>query len=144
MDSPRQPSRVTPTQLLCSMRWPHQKFWTQNLDTFEGEDVHVLPTTNAVPSNLQSFLLDFFVFFWMIWGSSLYILMEYNPGGAGLVAKSCPTLCNPMDCRRPGSSVCRISQARILEQVAISFSRGSSGSRDQTRVSCTAGGFFTN
>ena len=39
-----------------------------------------------------------------------------------LVARSCPTLCNPMDCSPPGSSVHGISQARILEWVAISFS----------------------
>ena len=43
-----------------------------------------------------------------------------------LVAKSCLTLCDPMDCNLAGSSVYRISQARILEWVAISFSRGSS------------------
>ena len=40
-----------------------------------------------------------------------------------LVAQSCPTLCNPMDCSPPGSSVHGILQARILEWVAISFSR---------------------
>ena len=49
-----------------------------------------------------------------------------------------------MDCSPPGSSVHGILQARILEQVAISFHRGSSWPRDQTRVSCIAGGFFTN
>ena len=53
-----------------------------------------------------------------------------------LVAQSCLTLCNPMDCSSPGSSVHRISQARILEWVAISFSRGSSWPTDWTRVSC--------
>ena len=42
------------------------------------------------------------------------------------VAQSCPTLCNPVDCSPPGSSVHGILQARILEWVAISFSRGSS------------------
>jgi len=41
-------------------------------------------------------------------------------------AQSCPTLGNPMDCSPPGSSVHGISQARILEWVAISFFRGSS------------------
>ena len=46
------------------------------------------------------------------------------------VAYLCPTLCDPMDCSPPGSSVRRISQARILEWVAISFSRGSSQHRD--------------
>ena len=57
--------------------------------------------------------------------------------------KSCPTLCNPMDYSPPGSSVHEILQARILEWVAIFFSRGSCQPRDQTRVSCIAGGFFT-
>ena len=41
---------------------------------------------------------------------------------SGLVTKSCPTLCNPMDCSLPGSSVHGILQARILERLAISFS----------------------
>ena len=48
----------------------------------------------------------------------------------------------PMDCSLPGSSVHGIFQARILEWVAISFSRGSSQPRDRTWVSCIAGGFF--
>ena len=43
-----------------------------------------------------------------------------------LVAQLCPTLCNPLDCSLTGFSVPGISQARILERVAISFSRGSS------------------
>ena len=61
-----------------------------------------------------------------------------------LVAKSCLTLCGPVDCSPTGSSVHRISQARIPEWIAISFSRGSSRFRDWTRVSCITGGFFTN
>ena len=52
-----------------------------------------------------------------------------------LVAQSCPTLCGPMDCSLPGSSVHGILQARILEWIAISFSRGFSQPRDQTQVS---------
>ena len=51
-------------------------------------------------------------------------------------AQLCPTLCDPMDCSLPGSSVHGISLARIQEQVAISFSRGSSWPRDWTHVSC--------
>ena len=54
-----------------------------------------------------------------------------------LIAKLCPTLCYVMDCSPPGSSVCGISQARILEWVAISFSRWSSWPRDWICVSCT-------
>ena len=49
--------------------------------------------------------------------------------------QSCPTLCDPVDCSPSGSSVHGILQARILEWVAISFSRGSSRPRDQTQVS---------
>ena len=49
-----------------------------------------------------------------------------------------------MDCSPLGSSVHGIFQARILEWIAISFSRGSSWTRDQTPVSCIAGRFFTN
>ena len=60
-----------------------------------------------------------------------------------LVAKSYPVLRDPMDCNLPGSSVHWILQARILEWVAISSSRGSSQPKDQTHVSCIAGGFFT-
>ena len=59
------------------------------------------------------------------------------------VTQSCLTLCDPMDCSPPGSSVHGILQARILEWVAISFSRRSSQSRDRTCVSCIAGRFFT-
>ena len=59
-------------------------------------------------------------------------------GGGGLVTESCPTLATPMDCSPPGSSVHGILQARILEWVAISFSRGSFQPRDQIclYVSC--------
>ena len=55
----------------------------------------------------------------------------------------CPTLCDPMDCITPGSSVHRILQERMLEWVAIPFSRGSSLPRGYTWVSCIAGRFFT-
>ena len=69
---------------------------------------------------------------------------ESFQGGGGLVSQSCPTLCNPIDCSLPGSSVHGISQARILEWAAISFSRGSFLPRDWIHISCISGGFFTN
>ena len=56
--------------------------------------------------------------------------------------KSCPTLCDPMDCSLPGSSVHGIFQATILEWAAISFSRGSSQPRDRTWVSHIVGRCF--
>ena len=62
------------------------------------------------------------------------------------VSQSCLILCDPMDCSLSGSSVHGIFQARILQWVAISSSRGSSQPRDGTRISCfscIAGRFFT-
>ena len=55
------------------------------------------------------------------------------------ITQLCPTLCDPMD-----HVVHGILQARILEWVAFSFSRGSSQPRDRTQVSSIAGGFFTS
>ena len=60
-----------------------------------------------------------------------------------LAIQSCLTICNPMDGSLPGSSVHGILQARVLEWVAMPFSRGASQPRDQTWVSCIAGRFFT-
>ena len=59
------------------------------------------------------------------------------------VTQSCLTLGKSMDCIQPGFSVHGNLQARIMEWVAISFSRWSSQCRDRTQVSCTAGRFFT-
>ena len=60
-----------------------------------------------------------------------------------LVAQACPTLCDPMDYSLPGSSVIKILQARILEWIAIPFSRGFLQPRDQTWVTCITGKFST-
>ena len=58
------------------------------------------------------------------------------------VAQSCPILCDSMNCSLPGSSIPGILQARTLEWVAISFSRGSSQSRYRTQVSHYLGSPF--
>ena len=63
---------------------------------------------------------------------------EGSSGSEGKVAQSCPTLCSPMGCTVHG-----ILQARILEWVAVLFSRRSSQPRDRIQVSRIAGGFFT-
>ena len=60
-----------------------------------------------------------------------------------LFAQSFLTVCDLMNCSPSGSSVHGILQARILEWVAVSFSRGSSQSSYQTYVSCVAGGLST-
>ena len=59
------------------------------------------------------------------------------------VARLCPTLCDPMDCKSSGSFVHGILQATILEWVTISFSRGSFQPRNWTQFLCIAGRFFT-
>ena len=59
------------------------------------------------------------------------------------VARLCPTLCDPMDCSLSASSIHWIFQARVLEWIAIYFSRGSSQPRYQTQVSRIAGRRFT-
>ena len=81
--------------------------------------------------------------------TSLYLLTRRNPGlrKASSSSESHSVMsnsCDPMDCSPQGSSVHGILQARILEGVAISFSRGSSRSRNRTHVSCIAGRFFTD
>ena len=55
-----------------------------------------------------------------------------------------PAVCNLMDCSQPGSAVHGILQARILEWITVSFSRGSSPLREWTCISCIAGRFFTH
>ena len=64
--------------------------------------------------------------------------------GGDVVAQLCPILCYPVDCSLPDFSVHEISHARLLEWVAIPFSRGSSQLGDGTRVFCLSGRFFTN
>ena len=72
---------------------------------------------------------------WAIRHSLLILILKYFEC---MHDQSCPILCEPMDCSPPGSSVHGILQARILEWVAISSSKGSSWSRDWTRVSCAS------
>ena len=84
-----------------------------------------------------------------IWATREVQKNDTGPAGYGngvavvVVAQSCLTLCDPMDCNLPGSSVHGILQARIQEWVAISISRGSSQPRDQTWVSFIVGRFVT-
>ena len=72
---------------------------------------------------------------WVIINAFYVCILILNVLGC-VVAQLCLTLCGPMDYSLPGSSVYGIFQARIRQWVAISFSRGSSWPRDQTRTSC--------
>ena len=82
---------------------------------------------------------------WSTWGFMLLFCLVLHTCEVkwSEVTQSCPTLCDPMDCSPPGSSVHGILQARILEWAAIPSSRGSSWPRNWTWVSCIAGRFFT-
>ena len=90
--------------------------------------------------SLEKCLLRSSLFFigWVV-----FLILNCKSEWVSEVAQSCLTLFDPMDRSSPGSSVHGIFQARVLEWVAISFSRGSSQPRDWTWVSCTAGRRFT-
>ena len=77
------------------------------------------------------------------WRLYLWRLKFGRQGRVSEVAQSCLTLCDPMDCKPPGSSIHGIFQARVLEWVAISSSRGLFWPRDWIQVSLTAGRRFT-
>ena len=77
------------------------------------------------------------------WIQAISEVLELSCESESEVAQSCLTLCDPMDCSPPGSSVHGIFQAGVLEWVAVSFSKGSSQPRDRTQVSHTAGRCFT-
>ena len=85
----------------------------------------------------SKFSLPFFFFY------STFLAQHILEKGCMLVAQSCPTLCDSVDCCPPGYSNHGILQARILEWIAIPFSRGSSWLRDWLQVSCTIGRFST-
>ena len=69
--------------------------------------------------------------------------LDYTESESESISCSVLSLCDPKDCSPSGSSVHGILQARILEWVAIPFSRGSSWLRDQTLISRIIGRFFT-
>ena len=87
---------------------------------------------------MLNFVKCFFCIYWLWFYLSFWWCGEW----VSKVTQLCPTLCDPVDCSPPGSSIYGILQARILEWVAISFSRGSSQPRDQTQVSRIAGRRF--
>ena len=88
--------------------------------------------------DVSNLISDSSEFLQKFWEDSLLNLCIHNE-----VAQLCWALCDPMDCSQPGSTDFGILQARILERVAISFSRRSSQTRDWTQVSCTVGRHFT-
>ena len=119
-----------------------------NSCTFQGDWMRKKSTELGTRCNCLWLLTSSFFNYWP-WGS---YLSSQNLSDSicklGIimwkceVAQLCPTLCYPMDCSLPGSSLHGILQARVLEWGAISFSRGSSRCRDRTQVSSTPGRCF--
>ena len=112
---------------------PRRFIWLQIYLTLHGKAVH-----SQLGGGYLWFFSFSFVLCWVFCNEQYNFVCMYV-----LVAQLCLTLCDPMDCSLPGSSVHGILQARILEWVALSFSRGASGPRDWTWVSCVAGRVFT-
>ena len=95
-----------------------------------------------LPSFYLLWIYFAFLFYVLKLGARLFTYKKWLLCVCVLVAQSCPTLCDSMICSPPGFSVHGILQARILEWIAIPFSRGTSQPRNQTLVSCIAGRFF--
>ena len=134
---------------LCWVAW-HVQYW-----------FIILPISKSIPGHWAMLLAKVFTWtipkcaicrmakkmWWLLFGGSAGFLHErpslWSDNSYWLtlcvcvcsVAKLCPALCDPIDCSPPGSSIRGISQARILEWVAISSSRVSSWPRDGTHIS---------
>ena len=102
------------------------------------EPLAVQGTLKSLHSSKASIL--WFSAFFMVQFSYPYLITGKTM--CVLVTELCPTLCDPMNCSLPGFSFHGILQVRILEWIAIPFSRGSSRPRDGTLVSCITGRFF--
>ena len=105
----------------------------QSEATLSSGEVGVVPKEMS-----SSYPASFWTLFFLCWTSK-----NSRHAVRAQLLQSFPTLGNCMDCSLPGSSIHGIFLARILEWVAIPFSRGSSWPRDQTHVSCITGRFFT-
>ena len=103
----------------------------------------LFPTPRDLPNSVIEPSLMFPAFAGRLFTTSDTWEGPLQPWKGNLLAQSCLIIFNPMDCSLPGSSLHGTLQARILEWVAISFSRRSSPSRDWTWVSCIAGRLFT-
>ena len=137
------------SQLLVSLYIRIISYWIGILSIWP----HLTSITSVKASPPKVVTLQLGLNVWIVQGqnhsnqASCTVLLQHESESE--VAQSCPTLCDTMDCSppgsslRPGSSIHGIFQARVLEWVAISFSRGSSWPRDQTLVSRIADRGFT-
>ena len=146
-------------QVPLSLEFFRQEYWSRLPFPSPGNLPHpgIEPGSPAmqmdsVPSDPPEKLLEFKVLhkWWCVYHTYSHVLYIYYITtytmiyiyiyilSCWLCAQSCLTLCNPMDCSLPGSSIHGIFQARILEWVAISFCRGSTRPKDRTHLSCVS------
>ena len=125
--------RVSKSQTWLKWLSTHYKLYADNFPQLRGLAAYVVQeSTKHMSYSKACFILFNFWDLFFLHSSQVCFLVRC------MCAKSfqlCPTLCNPMDCSPPGSSVHRILQARILEWVAISYSRGAPQPRDLTCIS---------
>ena len=122
--------------------WIPQSLWRTSLFNYNSSyfwNIGLDYTTSLplLPISVWFLLYIFSHRFFSEWFQSLCI------SEVSEVAQSCLTLCNPIDCGLPGSSIHGIFQGRVLGWVAIAFSTGSSRPRDRTQVPCIVGRRFT-
>ena len=122
---------IYPGKILCRWEWLPTPVFLPG----ESHGQRSLVGYSSWVTKSQTWLT--FSFFFCLKLSSCYQYSEV------LVAQLCLTLCNPMNCSPPGSSIHGILQARTLKWIAIPFFKGSSWPRDQTWVFCIAGRFFS-
>ena len=108
-------------------------FWRFHIQVIISDSITYLSFSGLHLSKQYKWNLNF-KSFWKCHISSCYYC---------LVTKLCPSFCDPMDCSSPGSSVHGISQARVAEWIAISFSRGTFPTQGSNHVACLSGGFFS-
>ena len=126
------PHGLQPARLLCPWGFSRKEYWSGLSCPSPGD----LPNPGIKPVSLTSpVLAGRFLTTSATWEAPWF---HFKSKVKVKVAQMCPTLCNPMDCTVHG-----ILQARILEWVALPFSRGSSQPRDRTLVSHIAGRLFT-
>ena len=130
----------------CGHCWVFQICWNIDCSTFTASSFRIWNSSTGIPSPPLALFL--------VMLSKAHLISHSRMSGSRCmitpwlwkkeseVSQSCPTLCGPVDCSLPGSSGHGILQARGLEWVAISFSRGSSQPRDWTRVSHIGGRCF--
>ena len=111
---------------------PQAALWIQTLASISISDITVFTSSSSICCPTES-----------IYHSKKTPELKQYIDVRVLVAQSCPTLCDPMDCSPPGFSVHEILQARILEWIVIPFSRETARPKDWILVSCIAGRFFT-